>query len=336
MTRGSFLRGFIPPLILATMVGTVAIVIGGFASPAGGLQIASSVQSYGNALVRTGPASYPREAMDADDVRVTESKPPERLISQSPSIDEFLYTVVPAQKIVGVSPFAYSPRDSNVLPLAKEFKPIISSDLEHVLVTNPDLMVVSSTGRADFASLARAADLRVYRMYTMFTKLEEVADSIRLTGYLTGNDEAAKLQQERFQASVDRAIALRPANAPKPRILAISGRLAYGSETLMNDIIEKLGGINVAAEGGLKGYDQVNSETYLRWDPDWIVTNSDLESADNVKAQLLSDPAINLTQAARTGHILVLDNKIFFPLSPFTSMLVTKLAEALYQRQAEL
>ncbi len=321
---------FIPPLVLATLVGTVAAAIGDLASPPGGLQIASAVQSYGNALVRTGGASYPREALDADNVRVRVAAPAQRIISQSPSIDEFLYSVVPANRIVGVSPFAFSERDSNVLALASAHNPIIATDLERVLTVNPDLMIVSSTGRADFASLGRAANLPVYRMYTMFTRLDEVAESIRLTGYLTGNDEAARVQQESYRYKVAQAIAMRPANVPKPRILAISGALAYGSETLLNDIIEKLGATNVAAEGGLKGYDQVNSETYLRWDPDWIITNSDFDSADSVKAKLLADPAIGLTKAAKSGHIVVLNNKVFFPLSPFTSELVTELAKTLY------
>jgi ABC-type hemin transport system substrate-binding protein len=46
--------------------------------------------------------------------------------------------------------------------------------------------------------------------------------------------------------------------------------------------------------------------------------------------QLLADPAISITKAARNGHILVLENHIFLPLSPYTTLLVDAMANALY------
>jgi len=123
---------------------------------------------------------------------------------------------------------------------------------------------------------------------------------------------------------------MRPASAPKPRVLAISNGIAYGSETLFNDIVEKLGGINVAAEGELKGYEEVSSETVLKWNPEWIVTGSDPGQENEVRAQLIADPAIALTMAARDGHVLVFDNRVFLPVSPYSANLVTALAGALY------
>jgi len=44
----------------------------------------------------------------------------------------------------------------------------------------------------------------------------------------------------------------------------------------------------------------------------------------------MSDPAISLTQAGRNGHIVVLDNRVFLPMSPYTSILVQAIAEAIY------
>jgi len=39
------------------------------------------------------------------------------------------------------------------------------------------------------------------------------------------------------------------------------------------------------------------------------------------------------TDAARLGHIVILDNRVFLPLSPFTSRLVETLSRALYGRR---
>jgi ABC-type hemin transport system substrate-binding protein len=48
-----------------------------------------------------------------------------------------------------------------------------------------------------------------------------------------------------------------------------------------------------------------------------------------VRAQLLRQPAIAATRAADRGQILVLDNRVFLPLSPYTTKLVESLADAL-------
>ncbi len=47
-------------------------------------------------------------------------------------------------------------------------------------------------------------------------------------------------------------------------------------------------------------------------------------------ARLMADPTISGTQAARDGHIVVLEYRVFLPISPFARFLVAALAEALY------
>lgn len=321
----------VAPLILAAMVGTIAAAVNKFANPPGGLQIAHAARSdFGSPEIRTGTEAYPRGAFDSDGVRVEIPGPVHRIISQSRPIEEYLYSIVPPEAVVGVSASAYEASTSDVYPYVEKYHPAIALDLERTLRLNPDLIIVSSSGRADMSSLLRSTGVPVFRMYTMFTTLDQVAQSIRLTGYLTGQDEAARVQEQQFRAELDKAFAKRPATAAKPRIVAISMGIAYGRETLLNDIFEKLGASNVAAENGLKAYEEVNSETVLKWDPDWIITGADPGKADDVRAQLLADPAISLTKAARAGHILIFDNRIFLPVSPYSSKLVTALADAFY------
>jgi ABC-type hemin transport system substrate-binding protein len=74
----------------------------------------------------------------------------------------------------------------------------------------------------------------------------------------------------------------------------------------------------------------VSSEQIARWNPEWIVTGSAPGKARETLAAMLADPGIALTQAAQSGHILVLENHVFLPMSPFTTLLVTAMAEALY------
>jgi ABC-type hemin transport system substrate-binding protein len=68
----------------------------------------------------------------------------------------------------------------------------------------------------------------------------------------------------------------------------------------------------------------------VRWDPEWIVAGADRGFVDQVGTKLRAHPAIGATTAARRGQIVVFENHIFLPLSPFTARFVEALADALY------
>jgi iron complex transport system substrate-binding protein len=319
-----------PSLLLLILAGTIAAAVDHFVSPAGADRAARVADGFGNPAIRTGAMQYPREAIDSDSFVVHIARPARRIVSQYWSIDEFVYSVVPAERVVAVSQVAYQDQISNVSAQVQRYHPLIATDPERVLRLDPDLFMVSNSSRADFCALVRSAQVPVYRTFTMFTTLAQVAETIRLTGYLTGEDTAAAAQIEQFWSEINRAKARRPPNAHRPRILGFNGNYSYGNETLFHDIVQTLGGINVGAEGGLKGYDQVNTEQIVRWNPEWIVAGADKGQTRQVLARLMADPGIALTQAARNGHILVLEHHIFLPSSPFASLFVTALAEAPY------
>lgn len=277
----------------------------------------------------SGP-SYPRQARDADGLFVRVAKPARSVVSQYWSIDEFLYAIVPPAYITGVSESAHLEQVSNAYPFVRQYRPIVASDPERVVRLNPDLILVSSSARADFTALVRSTGIQIFRMHTDFTSLGELAETILLVGYLTGQDEAASSAHSRFVGAIERARNRRPAATPPPRVLGIGGRYSYGAGTVFHDVVETLGARNVAAEGGLRGYSVVNGEQIIRWNPEWIFSGSNGNQAAETLARLKSDPAISLTDAARNGRIIVLDNRVFLPMSPFTTRLLEAIGDALY------
>jgi len=164
----------------------------------------------------------------------------------------------------------------------------------------------------------------------MFTTLDEVGRTILLTGYLTGHDADANRTYREFQATIEQAAARKPKDSPPARILGIGGRYSYGDRTLFDDIVRTVGGVNVGAEHGLHGYDAISTEQILRWDPEWIVTGSAKGKSAETLHRLLDDPAVQLTTAARKGQILVFENHVFLPMSPFTVLLLDALSESIY------
>jgi iron complex transport system substrate-binding protein len=280
--------------------------------------------------VRVGGAAYPRHAVGADDVNTTIVAPPRRLASQSWSSDEFLYSLVRPEEVVGVSEGAYEAKFSNVYELARRYQPVVAVDLERLLWAAPDLVLSPAEARAEIPGVLRAAGVATHRIDTTFPTLASLEEHIRLVGYLTGEDARAAEEIQRFRSVVSRAAARKPAGAPAPRVLGFGGVYSYGSNTLFHDILRVLGAENLAATHGFVGYDRLSDEHIVHWNPDWIVAGADRGHVDEVRARLLSHPAIGATRAAARGHVVVLEHNVFLPLSPFTSQLVAALADALY------
>jgi iron complex transport system substrate-binding protein len=274
-------------------------------------------------------AAFPRHATGADDVRVRIAGPTRRIVSQDAHADEYLFAVVPPSRIVGVSVSAYDARISNLMPLLERNRPIVSSDPEAVVRLNPDLVIAPVSARADVTSLLRHANIPVYRLYTVFETLASIEDHIRLVGYLTGEDARADEELRRFSGVVARAAARRPPGS-RPQVLGLGGTYSYGSRTLFADVLRVLGADNVAAGHGLVGYDRITDEHIVRWDPEWIVAGADRGTVEESRKRLLARPAIAATRAAREGRVLVFENQVFLPLSPFTAQLVEALSRALY------
>jgi iron complex transport system substrate-binding protein len=297
-------------------------------------------QGHGNPLVRmegtplgvptSDPRAYPRAATGADDVRVRVDRAPQRIVSQHWSTDDFLYAVVPPERIVGVSEASYLERISNVTEILKRHRPIVANDVERVLRAQPDLVFTPSDARSDMPALLRHAGVPVYRSYTMFETLDAIEEHIRLVGYLTGEDARAEDAAQRFRDTITRAVARRPAGITPPRVMAFNAQYTYGSQTLFADILRVLGAENVAATHGLLSYDRVTDEHIVRWDPEWIVTGADAGQTEAVRARLLDRPSIAATTAARRGQVVVLEYRVFLPLSPMAAQLVDALSQALF------
>jgi iron complex transport system substrate-binding protein len=321
---------FLPGVVLAVGILVIAVALdrpGGFTEVA---NLVTAERGYPAGYFEAQSPVWPRTRADSEGYVLTVDGPATRLVSNNWSVDEFAYSIMRPEHVVGVSESAYERRISNVHRLAERYRPAVATSTEVILSLHPDLILTATRGTTDIHLVLGEAGLPLFRMFTMFTTLEEVADTIRLMGYLTGRDREAELEYESFWKAIEDASLRKPPGAPAPRIRGFGGRYSYGSETLFDDVVAAVGAVNVGAENGLRGYDPISTEMVLRWDPEWIVGGADLGQADQVRRRIQTDPAIALTTAARRDQILVFDHSVFLPMSPYTARLVEALSEALY------
>ena len=310
---------------------SIAVVLQVATSYTGPLELHQRFGSYGGANFATGATNYPRIVDDSEGYALKMLRPTRTVGSQYWSIDEYVYSLVPPETVVAVSESAFEKAYSNVAGFADMFHPSVATDPEVILKVNPDLLLVSSVGRADFTQLLRVAGTPVFRTYTDFTRLDQILQTIRLVGYLTGRDDEAARVEAEFENAIRKAESRKPAGAPKPRVLGFAGRYTYGDQTLFDDILRTLGAVNIGSENGLHSYAALNSEQIILWNPEWIVAGANRGQADDVMKKLLADPAVALTTAAQKGQIVVIQNNVMMPMSPYTTMFLEALGDALYK-----
>ena len=273
---------------------------------------------------------FPRIARDAHGDQLRLERAPERLGSQAVVTDEFLFAIAPSNRIVTVSSFAGDPRYSNVADLVNGMDLALAEDPEAIALRSPDLMLVSHTARADYVDLARAIGVPVFRMITIFEDFEQIAAALQATGYLTGEDEAAKREVARLHERIRAARQLRAAGADPARILAFSNfAQTLGAGSLFDRIVTDLGAINVAAEQGVGQYGSITSEQVAAWNPDWIVAGVEPGLAESTRARLLADPGVAVTRAGQLQQLLMIENRSYLSMSHHAVSTMEAIAAAL-------
>ena len=278
-------------------------------------------------------AGFPRTFTDFHGFALTLPQAPARIASQSLPTDHLLFAVVPVERIAAVSIYADRPQYSNVVRLVRRHGIPALRDAEQAIRLQPDLLLVSNISRADFTDLARKAGIPTYAMRTVFRSLAEIENGLLRIGDLTGEPQAAAAAAAEFKAAVEAAAARRPPGGrhSPPRVLALSGfSSSYGKDSLFEDIVTKLGAVNVGSEQGLGEWGKVGGEQIAVWNPDWIVTGAGGGDPAEVKARLAADPAVAVTAAGRNGRILVVEDRHYGTTSQHIVHLMQAIAEALY------
>jgi iron complex transport system substrate-binding protein len=294
---------------------------------------APAARNLDSVRVRLGGTDYPRRAMDSQGGVVVVQSAPKRLVSGALNTDEYLYQIVPPETVVGVSRFAYDVAFSAVLGHVEKHQPVIAKDQAAIESVKPDLVIATDSIPLGVVEGLKAAGIPVFRLWTNVTRLEQVADNITVVGYLTGQDESARRERERLEREIAgieaqcRTSKVFPAPA---RVYGVSMEgFTFGENTLFQDVIRRIGAVNVAAENGVPAYDPVTSDDIARFNPGWVFTWS-APGAENHEKELrrwINDAKLGVTPAAKANRIIVSDGKDIFLLSPRVTTMAHILAD---------
>lgn len=281
--------------------------------------------------VAAGGDPFPRTITDDFGDALILEQAPQRIASQALTLDHMLLAMVAPERVVALSAYARDERYSFAVEIAERTHAVVATDVESVVLRDPDLMLIAHSARADQVELARSAGIPVVRLNTIFETFDQIQEQLTTVGRTTGEDDKARAIVEEMRRRAAAAKALRPADSKPLRVLALTVySSSYGKGSLFEYIVHELGEVNVGTEQGLGPYGQISAEQVASWNPDWIVAGAENASIEEVRERMLKDPGVSVTEAGRTGHVLVVRNREFLTMSHHSVELMESLARALY------
>lgn len=212
--------------------------------------------------------SWARTVTDETRRVVNISEIPKRIVSLAPGITETLYALGLDDKIVGVTTFCDWPAAARAKPRIGGFT---NPSIEKIIALKPDLILATADGnRKDTVQQLEKLGLPVY--VTNPSDTHGVLRSILHIGEITNQEKDAGILVDQLQKRLNH-ITEQTHHKHKPRVffqIGLEPIVTAGRGTLINEVIERAGGVNVAGRD-IANYPRYSAEGIIGASPDIIV-----------------------------------------------------------------
>ncbi len=206
------------------------------------------------------------------------------IVSTNPCVDSVLVRILPPARIAGISHYSQDPAATSIpLSVARRFRGIAGT-AEEVIALHPDLVIASTyTPPATQAAYARAG---------LKTLLLGIPDSIAESQAQVkqiADAVGAPAGGARINTDIDRAVTRwSRKDGPSPSaLLYISGDLATGGSTLLNEMMTRVGFRNAAAGYGLTHTGTLSAETIVTQPPAIVIAPERVSRGTALRHRLL-------------------------------------------------
>ncbi|HMI19176.1 MAG TPA: ABC transporter substrate-binding protein, partial [Sphingomonas sp.] len=210
--------------------------------------------------------------------------PPRHVASLNLCADQFLVALADPGQIAGLTRLSHMANMSPIASQAARF-PTIGSSAEALLVAQPDLLLTGWPGQAD-AAVRAGLKTRIVTVPPANSYADIVAQ-IRLVADAVGHKERG----EALIRDMDATLASIPKTG-RGRVAADYQRRGYlsGAGTLMDDMMQRVGLVNLATRLGLPPLANLPLEQFVAHRPDFLITGAG--PARDLGSQMLDHPAI--------------------------------------------
>jgi iron complex transport system substrate-binding protein len=231
-------------------------------------------------------------------------RPPTRIVSVFLSADEIILNLVPPDRLAAVTRWSATPGSSNVAHLAAKVKGRVvnAADVEHLLSFEPDLVVVGYYTRPAATRLLLQTRVPVLCLREP-ESIDDIVAHTRLLGRVLGETDRAEEIASRIE---EEAGERRP--GPVRVYYWIPTGYTLGQRSLVTDLIERSGGINVVQ---VQHHARAGPEQIMAADPDVL-----LIQAWSPEEKVGPPEALRSLRCVREGRVAPLLSKRVLTSSP--------------------
>ncbi|MCP3729809.1 ABC transporter substrate-binding protein [Sphingomonas sp. MG17] len=213
---------------------------------------------------------------------------PNRIVSVNLCADEMVLHLADRGQIAGLSRNAADPSLSAAAAKARGLN-IMRDSAEALLVTDPDIIVAIPKGRSDALAML---GVRNYRLVTAPSAetYPEIVEQLRQVGTAVGHPARA----DALIADMDARLAALPRNPGRGKVAAYYQRRGFmtGTGTLIDELMERLGLVNLAGKLGKPALSQLTLEEMVAARPDYLIMESATAQVTDQGTEMLHHPAL--------------------------------------------
>jgi len=212
---------------------------------------------------------------------------PHRIVSANLCADRLVTALADPDKVISLSYHAADPLLSTVLDRSKQVM-LNHADAEEIAALHPDLVIFGQYSSGAAAAMLQGLGVPVYIM-KLPRNLAEVESGIRALAEQLGVAERG----EKLVREIEDGFASLPRPQQKSRaVIYTAGGWTYGGHSIDDDILSKLGAVNVATLAGIDGIGNLSLEQLVTLDPQLIIIESIGPDQPSLASQLLEHPAL--------------------------------------------
>ena len=230
--------------------------------------------------------------------RAEPAQTPQRIASLNLCLDQMLLKLVPSERIVSVT---YLSAEPTLSPFTHQLQGIRLNhgSAEELIPLAPDLILAGDFGAREAARLLERLDQPVVRLALPQT-LDGIRQHIATLGRLVGAEaKAARLLAELDQ-TLGRLDTPQTGDQGRPRAFWYSANsMVAGSGTLEDELMQRAGYRNLAAELGLSQFQPLALERLLAARPELLILSQPYGQAFSLAREYLEHPALARLEARR-------------------------------------
>lgn len=212
---------------------------------------------------------------------------PKRIVSLNLCADQLVLALADREQIAGLTRNA---GDTEMSAAAAKTRglPILGNSAEEILAIDPDLVVGAPARRSASMDVLKGQHYKTLDLKTANT-LDQIYTSIRKTAVAVGHPERGEALVARMQADI--------ARLPKPgtgKVAAYYQRRGFmtGTGTLIDDLMHRVGLVNLAAKLHKPAVSQVSLEEMVAARPDYLIVESATDTVTDQGTEMLHHPAL--------------------------------------------